>query len=253
MVLYYPKFRAEYNGSIRFRYRNVLVNIKSSKSGNAVKRTLIENSRDDTKSKILDAAEALFAECGFDAATVKDITNRAGVRLSAVNYHFESKAILFEKVVERRTTVQTSRILESLRLVMESGLDGEKKLHAMVEILVDQVIRDWYDSEEGWRNYYRIMARSLLIGIQASSVTHEDFNPAAKFYVSAVKETFPGTDDYLANLSVILMFSNLLYVMSNNKRIDHLSQGKYRSDDLIRMKAPLTRYIVNGMVSLISE
>ena len=55
-----------------------------------------------TKDRILDAAEALFMEHGFEATSLRAITAAAGVNLAAVNYHFGSKEELFQAVLTRR-------------------------------------------------------------------------------------------------------------------------------------------------------
>ena len=55
-----------------------------------------------TKERILDAAEALFMEHGFEATSLRAITAAAGVNLAAVNYHFGSKEELFQAVLTRR-------------------------------------------------------------------------------------------------------------------------------------------------------
>ena len=44
-----------------------------------------------TKGRILDAAEELFMEHGFEATSLRQITATAHVNLAAVNYHFGSK------------------------------------------------------------------------------------------------------------------------------------------------------------------
>lgn len=56
----------------------------------------------DTKTRILDAAEKLFGEKGFDATSLRDITAEADVNLAAVNYHFQSKDSLMDAVISRR-------------------------------------------------------------------------------------------------------------------------------------------------------
>jgi AcrR family transcriptional regulator len=55
----------------------------------------------ETKQRILDAAERLFAEKGFDATSLRSVTAAAGANLAAVNYHFGSKAALLPAVVAR--------------------------------------------------------------------------------------------------------------------------------------------------------
>ena len=56
----------------------------------------------ETKTRILDAAEKLFAEKGLDATSHRDLTRAAGVNLAAVNYHFGSKQAVLAAVFERR-------------------------------------------------------------------------------------------------------------------------------------------------------
>lgn len=55
-----------------------------------------------TKTKIMNAAEKLFGQHGFDATSLRDITAEAGVNLAAVNYHFQSKESLIDALIERR-------------------------------------------------------------------------------------------------------------------------------------------------------
>jgi len=58
----------------------------------------------DTVERILDAAEALFAERGFAETSLRTITSTAGVNLAAVNYHFGSKKDLIQAVFARFLT-----------------------------------------------------------------------------------------------------------------------------------------------------
>lgn len=58
-------------------------------------------SRTDTKTKILNAAEVLFAMGGFAETSMRQITNKAGVNLASVNYHFGSKKELTIEVLDR--------------------------------------------------------------------------------------------------------------------------------------------------------
>jgi TetR/AcrR family transcriptional regulator, regulator of cefoperazone and chloramphenicol sensitivity len=56
---------------------------------------------DATRAKILDAACDVFAEHGFQAATVRQIVTRAGANVAAVNYHFGDKLGLYHEVLRR--------------------------------------------------------------------------------------------------------------------------------------------------------
>ena len=54
----------------------------------------------DTRERLLEAGGAVFSEVGFRAATVRDIVQRAGANLSAVNYHFGDKEGLYAAVLQ---------------------------------------------------------------------------------------------------------------------------------------------------------
>lgn len=66
-----------------------------------------------TVASLLDAAEQVFAEKGFAGSSVREITARAGVNLGAINYHFGSKAALYEAVIARAQTGMLARIQEA--------------------------------------------------------------------------------------------------------------------------------------------
>ncbi len=56
---------------------------------------------DETKQRIIDAAECVFAEIGYEAATVRGICERAGVKnIGAINYYFQGKENLYAAVVK---------------------------------------------------------------------------------------------------------------------------------------------------------
>jgi len=68
----------------------------------------------DTKTRILDTAEKLFGQNGFDATSLRDITAEAEVNLAAVNYHFQSKDALIDAVISRRIEPVNRQRLEML-------------------------------------------------------------------------------------------------------------------------------------------
>ncbi|MGF1723286.1 TetR/AcrR family transcriptional regulator [Photobacterium nomapromontoriensis] len=69
----------------------------------------------ETKARILDAAELLFAEHGFKDTSLRTITSKAGVNLASVNYHYGDKKTLVRAVL--------SRYLEAFMPALQSELE----------------------------------------------------------------------------------------------------------------------------------
>src|SRR5436190_22405971 len=49
----------------------------------------------DVKIRLIEAAEEVFAEKGFKSATIREIVEKAGANIAAVNYHFGDKEQLY--------------------------------------------------------------------------------------------------------------------------------------------------------------
>jgi len=81
----------------------------------------------NTRQKILDAAEKLFARHGFESTSLRSIIASAGVNLAAIHYHFRSKEGLIRAVIERRFAPVND---ERLRLLAEyeNRTDGRAPL-----------------------------------------------------------------------------------------------------------------------------
>jgi AcrR family transcriptional regulator len=56
----------------------------------------------DTRRRLLEAAESLFIECGYEAMSLRQITAKANANLAAVNYHFGSKEALMQELLSQR-------------------------------------------------------------------------------------------------------------------------------------------------------
>ncbi|MEO5629603.1 MAG: TetR/AcrR family transcriptional regulator [Thermomonas sp.] len=87
-----------------------------------------------TKDRILHAAEELFAQQGFGATSLRQVTSRADVNIAAVNYHFGSKDNLVNEVFRRRMDDMSQARLQALQAAVEKHPGAlEPVLAAFVE------------------------------------------------------------------------------------------------------------------------
>lgn len=75
--------------------------------------------KSSTKEKILDVAEGLFAEHGFNDTSLRTITSKANVNLASVNYHFGDKKTLVRAVLNRYLEAFMPAVKQSLMALNE--------------------------------------------------------------------------------------------------------------------------------------
>jgi AcrR family transcriptional regulator len=114
------------------------------------------NSSASTKERILTAAEALFAQRGFEGASLRQLTAAAGVNLAAVNYHFGSKDHLVEQVFKRRLDQLNARRLAALKQVANQP---ETTLEDVLAAFIRPALDLSYDGGGGL--FMRVLARAF--------------------------------------------------------------------------------------------
>lgn len=87
----------------------------------------------DAAGRLLDAAEALLAERGFDGVSVRDVSERAGVNKALVFYYYKSKAGLFDAVLERYYRAHMEAL--SGALLEEQG--RSERMHGLLDAYLD--------------------------------------------------------------------------------------------------------------------
>lgn len=64
--------------------------------------------QDDTRQRLIEAAGQVFADKGFQAATIRDICDRAKANIAAVNYYFGDKQKLYNETVQHAHCLRTA-------------------------------------------------------------------------------------------------------------------------------------------------
>jgi len=117
---------------------------------------------DRTREWLIDAAGEMFAELGFHHTTVRQICNRAGANIAAVNYHFRDKTGLYTEVV--RQSMRAAR-LDAVRAAFDQNAPPEEILRAVIKTRLESLrgldLGDWH---------FRIFAHELAKPTPAMNV-----------------------------------------------------------------------------------
>ena len=107
-----------------------------------------------TRENLIEAAGQVFAERGYEAATVRDICSRAAVNVAAVNYHFRDKFGLYTEVLK---SAMLDPHAQSVAAGIAQPLSDPKAA-------LQQIVLQWFERsrESGRRSWLaRIMSHEI--------------------------------------------------------------------------------------------
>ena len=111
-----------------------------------------------SKERILQEAEALFAERGFYAVTIREITQAAHCNLAAVNYHFGNKQNLYMEVFRCLWKPRAKRVLARFESIL--GVQRESTLQGIVHAVAEAFIKGPLSDGERLR-HSQLMIREM--------------------------------------------------------------------------------------------
>jgi AcrR family transcriptional regulator len=109
-----------------------------------------KSSDNEARRKLIDAAERLFSESGFDGVSIREIADAAGVNVALIAYYFGGKAALFTEAFRRSAVPINEDRLAMLRDIRQRG--GRPQLRELVLAWLEPVFR--YDSNRKQRHLF---------------------------------------------------------------------------------------------------
>ena len=220
----------------------------------APKRSEKQSSRSaSTRERILDAAELLFAEKGFHAVSVRDITRAAGVDVALVNYHFGGKQLLFESVFMRRAEVLNLERLRQLEVVIDRAYPKAPSVESIIDAFTHPLLDRSSRGSAGWKAWFAIIAQVNNSKDLGGVIMTRYFDPVVQAFIRALQQAMPGCDKRDIYWSYHFLSGALTLTFAETERIDNLSQGVCRSSDLASVHERLVPFISAGFRAVCSS
>ena len=185
------------------------------------------NSIPDTskKDRILNAAEALFAQHGFDGVTLRQIAAQAGVDVALASYHFGKKLDLFDAVFERRVTHINDSRLEALRKAQANAGDAGPDVEQIIEAFLRPLEIAQESGDEGWQHYLALVAYINNSPYWGTRMMSRKFDNLVNEFIKALKQALPSADDKDLYWCYHNLSGALTLTLAQTGRIDQLSGG----------------------------
>jgi AcrR family transcriptional regulator len=204
---------------------------------------------DTTRLSILDAAERCFGESGFDGVSLRAITELAGVDLALVNYHFGSKDNLLREVIARRARIVHDERVRALEAARHDAGTRSPSIEAIVTAFLEPLLRRLISDDRGWR-YYGSLASQLDVLPQFVGLTSDVLDPTALHFINALRLALPKAPPQAVYWGYMFLIGSMVQVMSATGRIERLSRGLCRSDDIEGALRELVPFVSAGLRAL---
>lgn len=138
---------------------------------------------DSTKRRLLDAAGQVFAEKGFETATIREICDRAEANVAAVNYYFGDKQRLYIDAVREAKCARTE---DTPMPVWPPNMPAADRLREFIRVMLTQMLED----RAAW--HHELMLRELARPTAACKEVVDDFiRPMAEELERILTELLP--------------------------------------------------------------
>ena len=179
----------------------------------------------ETRTRILDAAEELFMQHGFEATSMRLLTAKAGVNLAAVNYHFGSKDALIEALFRRRVDpMNAARIAELERLEADAG-GRALAPESIIRAFIGPSLRLIEDAKSGGRNFIRLLGRTYTEPAKAiRALIGQLYAPAMERYKNAFERALPHMPREELVWRMHFMFGTLSYTLAATDAVQLIAE-----------------------------
>jgi len=201
----------------------------------------------DTHTRLLEAAEALFAEKGFAATSLRAVTAAAEANLAAVHYHFGSKEGLFTAVFARRVEPLNRERLALLDRAETEAAPAPPPVETILEAFLRPLFQMAGASEEAGR-FVRSMSSRFYTepGSHWNPVIHS-FDEVKERFFTALKRALPGLRDEEIFWRIHFMIGVMCHTLADTERLTLISEGLCDPSDTEDVLNRLIGFTAAGM------
>ena len=204
----------------------------------------------ETRTALLDAAERVFAELGYEGASLRVIADQANLHGALSTYYFGTKERLFEEVIERRAAeLEQERLANLIRIDLAAQPQA-----ATVRLLIEAYISPMIEARFGYstqrKAYVQLMANLINDKRWVPSI-QRNFDYCAKKYIDAWHTVLPNAEHGALLNAFSFMVATMLYVCSFTDRFGQYRESRAKMDQVREaLTGNLIRFVQAGFMAL---
>jgi AcrR family transcriptional regulator len=206
-------------------------------------------SRKDTKTKILDAAEKLFAREGFHATSLRMLTSEAEVNLAAVNYHFGSKEELIKAVIERRLLpLNKLRIQKLQEIKVQAEHEGRRPgVREVVKAFIEPTFA-FRKSGKGAQDFITLIGRSISEPDgTVRKIFHALVMPVFQLLNEMLCEALPDLPKEIIYWRIHFTLGAMAHALNITQMCQMIPDGLVLKVDTVSFSEQFMNFVINGL------
>jgi AcrR family transcriptional regulator len=226
-----------------FRNSDMAISDKNISSGSTSKWV---------QDRLLDAAEQLFCEQGFDGTSIRDIAAAAGCNIAAINYYFGGKDKLYIEVWRRHLHLLRETRIASINKVM-SQKDEKPSLEELLRSYANAFVEPLVDESRG-RRFIRLMAREMVDQhLPKDMFLKEMIIPVMTALQKALVQIRPGLDQSKARLAILSLVGQLIHTIGAKTMFEQTDYPELPKFDLTEAVNHIVKFSAAGIRACAAE
>ena len=202
----------------------------------------------DTKGRLLDAAECLFAQNGFDGTSLRAITSKAEVNLASVNYHFRSKDELIQTVFERRMGPINRRRVELLENCLRKVGEESPPLEEVIRAFLVPAMDVGMGNHGAMANFKTLMGRMDSEPKEfVQKIFEKQFSELGRCFTFAFQRALPDLPLEELFWRIHFLVGSLAHTLTGQNVLEFLSGGLCNTSNMEAAVDRLVAFTAAGM------
>jgi len=204
------------------------------------------NSNKKVRERLLDSAEALFCERGFDGVSVRDIAASADCNIASINYYFGGKEKLYHEVWLRYLlTMQDIRISSINEVMNQKG--GKPQVEDLLNAFSKAFVGPLVDETKTHR-FCKLMAREMIDQhVPVSMFVDNVMIPTLTAMRDALVKIYPDIDESKIPMIIVSIIGQLLHLLHIKAILQACEKTSLPEFDVAQAIDHVVKFSINGM------
>ncbi|HAW99439.1 MAG TPA: hypothetical protein DCX67_12965 [Opitutae bacterium] len=201
----------------------------------------------ETKERLLQSTESLFASGGFAGLTMREVASRSRTNIASAHYHFGSKEAMVLEMLKTRIGPINAKRMKYLSEAKEAKAGKPLSTFEIFRSLILPIGEEISKSAHSRESLAQLVARSFTEPAGFIQKMHKRFfGELSQRFMDELRLAHPGASDEDLYWNLHFVISSMLGALAQHRRLNDFSEGTCREDEVGNMIERQIVFVSNG-------